>query len=360
MLSEFLVENRDVIEKRTRETFLARSVPSPHESELARGIPIFMEQLVETLRQRSTDHADIARTAREYGQRLFRLGFTVSEVVYGYGSVCSVVTQLAGEQGVDIATKDFEVFNGTLDVAIAEAVAAHECERAATTARHESERIGVLAHELRNAHAAAVMSFAVLRQGTVGVTGATGDVLDRSLARMGSLIDRSLAAVRLQTEPKPVVERFRLADALDQVRATVRRDVERRNLELVMDVDRALEVETDEQFLMSIVSNLVQNAVKYSRTAGRIVLRGRQTGDVLVLEVEDECGGLPAGKVDELFRPFVRGGHDEPGVGLGLSIVVSAVKALDGEIRVRDVPSKGCVFVVELPARRAARSPAQA
>jgi signal transduction histidine kinase len=361
MLSDFLLQHRAVIERQTREVFFARSAPKPLESELERGIPIFMEQLIETLRRAGEDDTEIAKTAADYGRRLFQLGFTASELVHGYGSVCSVVTKLAGELGVDIATHDFEVFNRTLDVAIAESVTSYERERTAETAQQETERIGVLAHELRNALAAAAMSFALLKKGTVGMGGTTAGVLDRSLAHMGALIDRSLAEVRLQTDPAPVPERLRLAAALDQIGATVRREIESRGLEFVVEIDRELEIETDQQFLLSIVSNLVQNAIKYSHDGARIYLRGRREGDRLVIEVEDECGGLPPGKIDELFRPFVRGTHQRPGVGLGLSIARRATAALRGEIRVRDLPGKGCLFLVELPgvlpARRAPDSP---
>jgi len=354
-LSEFLVRHREGIERRTSDVFFARSAPTPAVSELQRGIPIFMEQLIETLNRgdepaAEIDDREIAKTATDYGQRLFGLGFTVSELVHGYGSVCEVVTKFAGEVGHDIATRDFEVFNRVLDVAIAESVTAHELERTADAAERENERIGELAHELRNALAAAAMSLAVIRKGTVGTRGPTAEVLDRSLTLMGTLIDRSLAGVRLRIAPRPVGERFRLADALDQIGATVRRDIESRKLTFVVEIDRDLEVETDRQFLMSAVSNVVQNALKYTRAGTRVSLRGRRTDDRIVIEVEDRCGGLPSGKIDELFRPFVRGGHQRPGVGLGLSIAIRAIKAINGAIRVRDLPGNGCIFIVELPA----------
>jgi signal transduction histidine kinase len=348
-LSDFLVQNRETIERQTSEVFLARSVPTPLVADLGRGIPIFMEQLIATLQHDNTDDSALAETATAYGQRLFQLGFTVSELVHGYGSVCAVVTKLAGERGYDVATRDFEVFNRTLDVAIAESVTAHERARSAQASENEAERIGALAHELRNTLAAAALSFAVIKKGTVGVGGQTAGVLDRSLTRMGVLIDRSLAEVRLRTDPAPVAERFRLADALDQIGATVGLEIESRDLRLVMEMDRELEVETDRQFLMSAVSNLVQNALNYSRTGGHVSLRGHREDDRLIIEVQDECGGLPPGKIDQMFRPFARGARREGGVGLGLSIASRAVSAIGGEIHVRDLPTQGCIFIIELP-----------
>jgi signal transduction histidine kinase len=322
-LREFLVRHRETIERRTSEVFLAAS-----------GVPLFLEHLIEIL-----DRGDeVAEMATEYGRRLFGLGLTASELVHGYGSVGEVVTKLAGEEGQDIATSDLEVFNRILYVAIAEAVTAHE-----------RERTGALAHELRNVLYAATMSLEVMKKG-IETGGWTSDALDRSLTLMGTLIDRSLAEVRLQTEAPSLAERFRLADAVDQIRETVRREVESRDLKLGVEIDRELEVEADRQFLMSVVSSLVQNALQYTQRGSRVSLRARCTDGRLVIEVEDECGGMPPGKIDELFLPFVRGQEKHPGVGLGLSIAMRAIKAIKGDIRVRDLPGHGCIFIAELPA----------
>ena len=321
-LREFLVRHRETIERRTSEVFLAAS-----------GVPLFLEHLIEIL-----DRGDeVAEMATEYGRRLFGLGLTASELVHGYGSVGEVVTKLAGEEGQDIATSDLEVFNRILYVAIAEAVTAHE-----------RERTGALAHELRNVLYAATMSLEVMKKG-IETGGWTSDALDRSLTLMGTLIDRSLAEVRLQTEAPSLAERFRLADAVDQIRETVRREVESRDLKLGVEIDRELEVEADRQFLMSVVSSLVQNALQYTQRGSRVSLRARCTDGRLVIEVEDECGGWPQGKVDEVFLPFVRGRANRPGAGLTLSIAKRAIEEINGELRVRDLPGKGCVFSVELP-----------
>ena len=67
------------------------------------------------------------------------------------------------------------------------------------------------------------------------------------------------------------------------------------------------------------------------------------------IEVEDECGGIPASKGD-LFKAFGdRRGPDRSGLGLGLSIARSAVRANGGDISIRNLPGQGCVFVIELP-----------
>ena len=88
-----------------------------------------------------------------------------------------------------------------------------------------------------------------------------------------------------------------------------------------------------------------------SRTlrGSEVILRTRATSDRVLIEVEDECGGLADGAADGLFRPFEQGAGDRSGVGLGLAICRRGVDALGGDVRVRDLPGKGCVFTVELP-----------
>jgi signal transduction histidine kinase len=84
-----------------------------------------------------------------------------------------------------------------------------------------------------------------------------------------------------------------------------------------------------------------------------VILRaGRMDGRV-VIEVEDECGGLPQGKSD-LFTPFgERRAKNRTGLGLGLSIARRAVRAQDGDIEVRNSPGKGCTFIIQVPAATA-------
>jgi len=71
--------------------------------------------------------------------------------------------------------------------------------------------------------------------------------------------------------------------------------------------------------------------------------------DRVLIEVEDECGGLPAGDPALMFRPFERRSIDRTGLGLGLSISQRGVEANGGKLDVRNTPGTGCVFIIDLP-----------
>ena len=114
-------------------------------------------------------------------------------------------------------------------------------------------------------------------------------------------------------------------------------------------VEPGLAVDADAQILAAILVNLVQNAIKFSPPRGHVVLAARATVERVQLDVTDECGGLPPGTAESLFRPFEQRGKDRSGAGLGLHIARRGSEAHGGEIRVRDIPGSGCVFTVDLP-----------
>jgi signal transduction histidine kinase len=78
-------------------------------------------------------------------------------------------------------------------------------------------------------------------------------------------------------------------------------------------------------------------------------LNAYATGDCVLIDVEDRCGGLPDGKLDNLFRPFEQRGVERTGLGLGLPISRRGVEANGGTLRVHDLPGTGCVFTIDLP-----------
>ena len=112
---------------------------------------------------------------------------------------------------------------------------------------------------------------------------------------------------------------------------------------------RGVYVEADPQVLASTVTKLVYNAFKHSRTHGHVAVTTTATADHVLIEVEDECGGLLPGEPEELLRPLEGKSIDRPHPGFGLAISRRCVEAMGGRIRLRDLCGKGCVFTLDLP-----------
>lgn len=181
-LDAFIGLNRDEIVRRCRAKVATRSDPPPTQVELDRGVPLFLDQLVEELTVGPSASQAINRGAVQHGRDLLFQGFTVGQVVHDYGDICQSVTDLAVEQGTPIGTDDFRTLNRCLDDAIAGAVT--EFSR-----QLEVDRLGE-AHELRTLTETAITAFEVLQEGNVGIGGSTGALVHRSLTAIRALISR--------------------------------------------------------------------------------------------------------------------------------------------------------------------------
>lgn len=353
MLHEFISTRRAEIIARTRTQMALRTAPRPSRRELETGVPLFLDQLVTALRGGShppeEDFRAIGTTAAIHGGNLLELGFTVSQVVHGYGDVCQVVTALAQDTEAAITTEEFHILNRCLDDAIAEAVTEYIRLRERAISEEETMRSGLLAHELRNALSGANLGFELIKRGTVATGGSVGAMVSRNLARIGSLIDRSLTELRVQAgveyrENVAVAELIEEAE-IDGVLAAATRNVTL----TVTTVERDVAVRVDRQVVSGVIANLMQNAFKFTRADGLVALRASATSARVVIEVEDECGGLPPGKIEGLFGAFQQRGDDRSGLGVGLFISRKGVESNDGVLGVRDIPGKGCVFTIDLP-----------
>jgi len=353
MLRDFIEKNRGEILARARLRVAQRNAPVPTEAELSDGLPVFLNQLREALRRAtgrdSVDHTEIDKSARTHGEQLFRHGLTVAQVVHDYGDLCQVITLLAVEQKASIEAEDFQTLNLCLDDAIAGAVTTYGSRRERAILDEGTERLGMLAHEMRNVLNGALMSFASIKSGVVAPGGSTSAIHQRSLMRLQTLIDRSLADVRLDAGIQNL-ELVPVWEILEEVEVGASIVAHTRGLQLVVvSVPPTVVVAADRQTLAAAVANLMQNALKFTRPKGIVTLRASTTSTRVFIEVEDQCGGLPPGNANLLLRPFAQQGRDRTGLGLGLSICVKVVNAIAGELRIRDIPGKGCVFTIDLP-----------
>ncbi len=349
-LEAFLVENRERIIARTQGKVAGTRNVVDKEAGLASGIPRFLSQIVGMLQTPSqSDNTEIGEIAARHGDDLHKIGVTVEEVVHDYGGLCQSITEIAVEEDVTISSSDFQTLNACLDFAIAAAVSQHGRQREQSVSDGAATDLGVLAHELRNALHGATMAFDAIREGKVGLSRSTSGVLHRSLLRMGVLVDRALAEVRMMASRNSKA-RMSIATLLDEVVAMAQADAQDRGVQLtIAPVESNLWVDVDRHSVLSALENILQNAVKFTRPHGCIALRTVATEDRVLIEIEDECGGLPTGQMEELFRAFGQLGADRSGLGLGLTISRDGIEASGGTITVRDLPGKGCVFSIDLP-----------
>lgn len=353
MLYDFIAMHRDGIEARTRDRVRGRSSPSISRDEIESGVPLFLTHLSETLRLEATEapFSDdaIGHAAARHGAELLAAGCNVTQVVHRYGDICQAVTEIALEERAPITVEEFRTLNRCLDVAIAGAVAEHTRLTAQRRSDQEVERLGQSAHELRDLLNGALLAFHALKRGAVAINGNTGAVLGRSLTGLRVLVDRALSEVRLATGTQRR-ERLTVTTLVDEIAAAGLLHSEDRGIGLtVLPVDPALAIDGDAQLLTSAVMNLLHNAFKNTRPGGTVVLRAHAEGERLLMDIEDQCGGIPESKRD-LFQPFgERRSGDRSGLGLGLSIARQAVRAHRGDIRIRNIPGEGCVFTIDVP-----------
>jgi hypothetical protein len=213
MLYEFLTENRNELIARCRDKVAKRFAPAETPPPIDHGVPVFLQQLTDTLRLEQTtgvrpefDAAPtptpsaIGRAAAIHGAELLRLGYSVDQVVHDYGDVCQSVTDLAVEQKAPISTDEFRTLNRCLDNAIADAVTSFGSARQQVINTHAEtlhERLNYFSSEQQRLIEIAIQVYAAIKTGNIGLNGATGALLIHALEEMRALSDRTLPEMLL-------------------------------------------------------------------------------------------------------------------------------------------------------------------
>jgi len=356
MLLDFINANRAELVARTRARIATRLGPSPSERDLESGVPFFLDELAEMLGDRPSSYAGgIKQSAASHGAALLARGYTVAQVVLDYGDICQAVTEMAHATNAPITTDEFQTLNRCLDNSIAEAMTEYTRLRDQSVAHGEAERSGVFAHELRNKLSTALLSYQALKSGHSPMNGSVSAVLGRSLKGMTTLLDRVLVEVRLDAG-NAHRQRVHVRQLLQDAQVDGSMDASLHGVSLgVAPMDHpGVDIDVDPHILAGVIANLLQNAIKFTRAGGRVTLGAKVVGARVEIEVEDECGGLPPGKAEELFDAFKQRGQDRSGLGLGLFISRKGVEASGGVLRVRDVIGRGCVFTIDLPVMHSA------
>jgi len=377
MLHTFLSDNRAELISLCSAMSALRHAPAASVAWAEYGVPRLIDQMAQTLKAQAKGEQqglkpavppapgslpyqnEICRTAMLNGGALLKQGLAIEQVVRYYGDLCQAVTGLADTQNMRIEVKEFGMLNRCLDDAIAGAVGEFSVRREfEMTELHNdvlNERLGFLAHELRNLIHTATLAVTAVKTGSVGLSGATGAILDRSLIGLRTLIDRSLAEVRIGAGMVASRLSVSVAELIGELQESSSLEAQARGCTLaVAAVDPSLRVNADREMLLSAISNLLQNAFKFTRPGSEVSLVTRAEGTEVRMAIQDHCGGLPPGFADRMFEPFTCGTTHRSGLGLGLSIARRSIEANDGTLSVEDLHGNGCVFTVSLPLDRKA------
>jgi two-component system phosphate regulon sensor histidine kinase PhoR len=141
-----------------------------------------------------------------------------------------------------------------------------------------------------------------------------------------------------------------VSNILEAVRALARE----KNITLIVEIEpEHLMYETDEGKMNLVLSNLLDNALKYTPPGGKVRISGETIRGRIEITVADSGIGVPKEDLGRIFERFYRvdraRSREMGGTGLGLSIVKHVIELLGGEIRVKSIPGEGSEFIVSLP-----------
>ena len=235
--------------------------------------------------------------------------------------------------------------------------------------RRKDEFLAMLAHELRNPLGPILNAFEVIRIGGLSDDEVANirQVAERQARHLARLVDDLLdvsrittAKIQLRREPVDLVAV--IGRVVEQVRPTVESHRHRFTVEVEA---TPLPMIGDPTRLDQILTNLINNAAKYTEPGGSITLRAARSGEVARLEVADTGIGIPPEMLPKVFDLFTQVDHaldrSQGGLGIGLTLVRRLVELHDGTASVQsDGAGRGSVFTVELPLTDSARVEATA
>jgi signal transduction histidine kinase len=337
---------RDAVARRWIERVHAQ-LPSEHalsEEEILDSLHFFLDEVIAALEGEVPLRPAGSSVAQAHGAQRQILQRDIADVVREYGLLFEAVVDECRVCGSGpFEPEEYARLAGCLTRGAAEAVHEFAELRGLELRRQSWEHFAFLAHEIRGPLQTARISAQLVRSGPLG--GRATEVLDRSLAQLSETIDQALIHARMRGIDAGAAlhaEPLDLAPLLAQLVDDARPDAEARQISMTLETVRPLPITGDARVLRSALGNLIRNAVKFTRTGGRVAVRARER----IVEIEDQCGGLREGDEKRIFDAFRQANEDRTGFGLGLAIARQGIEAHGGILAVHNMPGRGCVFVI--------------
>jgi two-component system phosphate regulon sensor histidine kinase PhoR len=180
------------------------------------------------------------------------------------------------------------------------------------------------------------------------------NVIRKNAERMHNLIDdilelSSIEAGIVTVEPRPV----RLAGVIEDITTALASRAAARGITLHSEIENGALVYADARRLEQMLTNLLDNAIKFNREGGRVTIRHEASDERDRISIKDTGDGISPEHIERIFERFYRidraRSREMGGTGLGLAIVKHLARAHGGEASVQSAPGEGSTFIIELP-----------
>jgi signal transduction histidine kinase len=316
-------------------------------------LPLFLEGVSTKLEGSDRMTRVGTHGSRAHALQRHALGMSPEQLVREYGFIAECAVELCGTHGRQISIEEMLELTSVLFGCAAVAVGTFAEREAARARETERERIGFLAHEMRNPIASAQMALELMKLHR-NEPSQFMPALESSLMLASDRVDDTLSKLRideLACAPRGQEEVVEVDALMREVHADALLHAQSKSITLTMQLEPGLWIVGDHRALLSALSNLARNAVKFTKAEGHVTLHGRLEEERVLIEIHDECGGLPPAQAERVFKAFTQSGPDRSGFGLGLAIAQQGITANGGTLMVRNVPGHGCVFIADLVAR---------
>jgi PAS domain S-box-containing protein len=338
------------------EELFARYPPHPDEAHgawhvIRTGQPEWLAEIADEMLAASISDPDHLALLRA-----LRLRSYVSVPLLARQATIGVLTLVYAESGRRYRESDLALITDLAGRAAAAVDNARLYERLLSEDRRRNEFLATLAHELRNPLAPIRTGLAVLRATADPQVGErTREMMERQLSHMVTLIDELLDLSRV-TRGQIQLETVRadLLSILGIAMETSRPLLDAAGVQLVVGVpEEPVVLDADRTRLSQVVSNLLNNAAKFTPRGGRVELRVTGFGSEVQIDVSDTGIGIPAESLSQIFDMFVQlrdSRVSTQGLGIGLTLVRRIVELHGGRVWAHsDGPGRGSTFSVRLP-----------
>lgn len=223
----------------------------------------------------------------------------------------------------------------------------------------KSEFVTTVSHELRSPLTLILGYAKILR-----LTGNMNEQQDAYISNiidgvleMQNLVQKLLDIGHLEGGDSLASQPISVVDITRRVVESVDAQAKQKNIRVVINLPEApMVIEADPTFLALALKNLMENAIKFSKMEGEVILSARRDDDRVVFAVEDKGIGIAPLDQRHLFKKFSRAsaqtGQDQAGSGLGLFIVKSIAERHGGQVRLESQLGKGSIFYLEIPRKQ--------